>query len=120
MGAYYKVAMKSVIDSFGIYAVEECLLKELANLFTPQTVLQLDDSVVSNIAGESEESLAEREDLNRKLKVLEMTMTTLRRMKNFKRSGKRHQRRSQGSFKADRSTDGTFSQRNGERKPSGN
>jgi len=87
MEAYYKVALKSIIDSFSIYAVEECLLKELANLFEPQSVLELEDSVISQIAGESAESLAEREELSKKLKVLEMTMTTMRRMKNFEGPG---------------------------------
>ncbi|KAK7892283.1 hypothetical protein LTR67_007379 [Exophiala xenobiotica] len=87
MEAYYKVAMKSVIDSFGVYAIEECLLKELPNLFKPQNIMALEDGLVTRIAGESEESLIEREDLMKKLKVLEKTMTTLRRMKGFKGSG---------------------------------
>jgi hypothetical protein len=79
--------MKSVIDSFGVYAIEECLLKELPNLFKPQNIMALEDGLVTRIAGESEESLIEREDLMKKLKVLEKTMTTLRRMKGFKGSG---------------------------------
>lgn len=75
--------MKSIIDSFSIYAIEECLLRKLPNLFEPQIVFSLEDAVISQIAGESAESMAERQESNKKLKVLELTMTTLRRMKNF-------------------------------------
>ncbi|EXJ86851.1 hypothetical protein A1O3_03805 [Capronia epimyces CBS 606.96] len=77
------VALKSIIDSLGIYAIEECLLKELPGLFKPETVYELNASTVTKIAGESVELLAEREDLNKKLRILQMTMTTLRRMKTF-------------------------------------
>ncbi|KIW23993.1 uncharacterized protein PV07_09733 [Cladophialophora immunda] len=83
MEAYYKVALKSVIDSFGVYAVEQCLLNELPEIFKPEIVFTLDDAMVTRIAGESLESLAEREKLNKKLKVLQDTMTTLRRLRTF-------------------------------------
>ncbi|OAG40182.1 hypothetical protein AYO21_05660 [Fonsecaea monophora] len=81
MEAYYKVALKSIIDSFGVYAVEQCLLNELPDIFKPGMVFQLDDVMVTRIAGESPESQAEREGLNKKLKVLGDTMATLRRLR---------------------------------------
>ncbi|KAL2414845.1 hypothetical protein ABEF95_016481 [Exophiala dermatitidis] len=81
MEAYYKVAIKVVIDAFGVYAVEECLLKELPALFDQQTVFNLDAITLTRVAGESADILAEREDLDKKLKVLQMTTTTLSRMK---------------------------------------
>ncbi|KIX99631.1 uncharacterized protein Z520_04265 [Fonsecaea multimorphosa CBS 102226] len=81
MEAYYKVALKTIVDSFGVYAVEQCLLNELPDIFKPEIVFNLDDAMVTRIAGESPGSLAEREELNKKLKVLEDTMTTLRRMR---------------------------------------
>ncbi|KAJ9610876.1 hypothetical protein H2200_005653 [Cladophialophora chaetospira] len=86
MEAYYKVALKTIVDSFGIYAVEECLLNKLPELFEPGTVFKLDDGLVTRIAGESSESLAEREELDKKLKVLEDTMKTLRRLRTFRGS----------------------------------
>lgn len=79
--------MKACIDSLGIYAIEECLLKALPGLFSPETVYELDASVVTKNTGESRELLAEREDLNKKLRVLQMTTTTLRRMKTFTGAG---------------------------------
>ncbi|KAK5193532.1 hypothetical protein LTR99_007084 [Exophiala xenobiotica] len=83
MEAYYKVALKSIIDSFGMYAVEACLLEELPEIFRPEIVFELDDETITKIAGESAESIMEREDLQKKLKILEDTMLTLRRLKTF-------------------------------------
>lgn len=79
--------MKVVVDAFSIYAVEECLLKELPSLFNTQTVCNLDATTLTRIAGESADSVAEREDLLKKLQVLQMTTTTLRRIKTFDGSG---------------------------------
>jgi hypothetical protein len=87
MEAYYKVALKSVIDAFGMYAVEACLLDGLADIFAPETVYTLDDETITKIAGESVDSTVEREDLQKKLKVLQETMVTLRRLKTFTTSG---------------------------------
>ncbi|KAK4941259.1 hypothetical protein LTR10_018795 [Elasticomyces elasticus] len=83
MEAYYKVALKSVIDAFGMYAVEACLLEGLPDIFTPEIVYQLDDETVTRIAGESADTVVEREDLQKKFKALDETMVTLRRLKTF-------------------------------------
>ena len=70
-----------------MYAIEACLLDQLAAVFRPEIVLELDETTIVKIAGESSESVAEREDLQKKLKVLEDTMLTLRRLKSFTGSG---------------------------------
>lgn len=66
-----------------MYAIEACLLEGLPGIFRPEIVLELDDATITKIAGESAESVAEREELQKKLKVLNETMTTLRRLKTF-------------------------------------
>lgn len=70
-----------------MYAVEACLLDGLADIFTPETVYTLDDETITKIAGESVDSAVERDDLQKKLQVLEETMVTLRRLKTFTSSG---------------------------------
>lgn len=76
-----------MIDAFGMYAVEACLLEGLPNIFQPETVLELDEETITKIAGESSETVAEREDLVKKRKVLEETMLVLRRLKTFTHTG---------------------------------
>lgn len=80
MEAYYKVAMKFVVDDFGIHTIEECLLKKLPDIFTPATVISLDDSVIENIAAESEESIVERASCMGKLEILERALSVLHRL----------------------------------------
>ncbi|KAK5044839.1 hypothetical protein LTR84_010377 [Exophiala bonariae] len=87
MLVYYKVALKSVIDTFGMYAVEACLMAKIGDIFTPMQVSMLDDAAINRIAAESDESIAEREDLTKKLKVLEQTMKTMERLRTFKDAG---------------------------------
>jgi hypothetical protein len=70
-----------------MYAVEACLLEKLSNVFEPEIVYELDKETITKIAGESADSIAEREDLHEKLKILEKTMITLRRLKTFTGSG---------------------------------
>jgi hypothetical protein len=69
--------LKSIIDNFGIYVIEESLLVKLPKIFMPAEVSKLDDATISRLASESEESVLEREDLTRKLKILEQTMKTM-------------------------------------------
>ncbi|ETN44121.1 uncharacterized protein HMPREF1541_10671 [Cyphellophora europaea CBS 101466] len=84
MLSYYKVSFKTLIDAFGIYAVEACLLSKIPSVFTPETVLKLDDSAVQAIAGESQESLTERESLTKKLLILKDTQKILHRLDRHK------------------------------------
>ena len=66
-----------------MYAIEACLLDDLPQIFGPEIVYDLADETIAKIAGESLESVAEPEDLHKKLKVLEETMVTLRRLRTF-------------------------------------
>jgi hypothetical protein len=82
------VALKTVIDTFGMYAIEAYLLAQLTDVFSPTVVLNLDDATISRIAAESDESVAEREDLTKKLKVLDSTMKTMQRLRTITNAGR--------------------------------
>ena len=81
-------ASKNVVSAFSIYAVEECLLKKLPDIFSPATVLGLSDSEVENIAAESRRSIKERESLQKKLVALRDTQKTLHLMDRHKPTGR--------------------------------
>ncbi|OQV10542.1 hypothetical protein CLAIMM_14523 isoform 2 [Cladophialophora immunda] len=89
MEAYYKVALKSVIDSFNTYAVEGALMKELPNILAAEVVDKLDDEAVRKVAAESAESIAQRAELEQKHSTLQQSLKTLQRLKIAKISGKK-------------------------------
>ncbi len=70
-----------------MYAVEACLLEGLPEIFRPDIVSGLGNETVTTIADESPESVAERDDLNKKLDVLKETTRTLQRWERFTGSG---------------------------------
>jgi hypothetical protein len=80
--------LKNIIDAFSVYAVNECLIDPLPNIFKPESVYELSDATISRIAGESEQSMAERESLNKKLAVLKDTQRILHRMDQHKPDGR--------------------------------
>jgi hypothetical protein len=75
-----QVALKFVVDDFGIHTIEECLLKKLSDIFTPAAVIGLEDVVIENIAAESEESKVERTSSMGKLEILEKALSVLHRL----------------------------------------
>ncbi|KAK5046367.1 hypothetical protein LTR84_008168 [Exophiala bonariae] len=81
MEAYYKVALKTVIDAFGMYAVEGALLGNLPTVFNPDVVGDLDEEMITKVASESSESIAEREDLEKQLSTLEKSLKALQQIK---------------------------------------
>jgi hypothetical protein len=72
-----------------MYAIDACLLTKLTDIFSPTVVFNLDDATISRIAAESGESIAEREDLTRKLKVLIETMKTLQWLRTIGNPGRK-------------------------------
>ncbi|KAH6856208.1 P-loop containing nucleoside triphosphate hydrolase protein [Chaetomium sp. MPI-CAGE-AT-0009] len=80
MEAYYKVALKSLVDAVSTLAVERCLLQKLSAILSPEIVCELTDEGVQRIAGESPESVAERAQAAEKLAVLEDAMFELKRL----------------------------------------
>lgn len=80
----YQVALENVIDAFGMYAIDACLLNELPTVFNPKVVSCLKDDEVAKIAGESLETISIRENAEKKLSTLERSLTTLQSLKHFK------------------------------------
>lgn len=60
-----------MIDDFSVLAVEARLIQQLPKLLEPETILAMEDEVVSTIAAEDAESLTERTQCNDKLRILE-------------------------------------------------
>ncbi|KAI0832151.1 P-loop containing nucleoside triphosphate hydrolase protein [Hypoxylon sp. FL0890] len=83
MEAYYKVALKQVVDDFSKLAIEACLISKLPCLFTPEIVFGLNDDVVTRIAAESWETADERKFLTDKMEILSSGMTELQRLNKY-------------------------------------
>ncbi|KAI6081332.1 P-loop containing nucleoside triphosphate hydrolase protein [Hypoxylon rubiginosum] len=86
MEAYYKVALKEVVDDFSKLAIEACLISKLPELFTPEIVYDLSEDTVSRITAESLEKAEERRFLTEKKEILSSGMVELLRL------SKHHQR----------------------------
>ena len=84
---YLQVAMKVIVDNFAALAIENCLLDGLSCTFSPGTVMKLDDTLVSNIAAETEDSQEERARAVKKLDSLEAGLKTLNRFGRSKVAG---------------------------------
>ncbi|KAK4236071.1 hypothetical protein C8A03DRAFT_45878 [Achaetomium macrosporum] len=81
MEAYYKVALKTVVDSISTLAIERCLVQKLPSILSSEIVFDLSDEEVKHITAESSESAAERAQATEKLAVLENAMVDLKRLK---------------------------------------
>ena len=79
--------MKVMVDNFAILGIESCVLDRLFDTFSPDIVLELDDSLIRNIAAETEESQSERARIIQKLKSLEAGLQILNRYNRNKPAG---------------------------------
>ncbi|KAJ5790010.1 uncharacterized protein N7518_007021 [Penicillium psychrosexuale] len=89
MEAYYKVALKNVIDNVGALVVEACLIQKLPTLFMADTVYDLQDTDVQGLASEGKEVVEER---TRAMQKLERLQNCLRDLKRFDKHGSAHSR----------------------------
>lgn len=76
-----KVALKTIIDAFGMYAVEGALLRKLPTIFNFESVNALDEDMIAKVASESIESIVEREDLEKQLATLHQSLNALQQIK---------------------------------------
>ena len=72
--------MKVIADNFPITGVERCILEGLFDTISPDVVLELDDSLIRNIAAETEEQQLGRAHTIEKLKCLKAGLQTLNRL----------------------------------------
>ncbi len=83
-----QVAMKVMVDNFSVLGIESCILDGLSDTFSPDTVMRLDDSLIRNIAAETEESQIERARTIKKLTSLVAGLQTLNRLNRNKLAGR--------------------------------
>ncbi|KAJ4418783.1 hypothetical protein N0V82_005348 [Gnomoniopsis sp. IMI 355080] len=76
MEAYYKVAMKRIVDDVAVEIIEVCLVSMLVDVLSPVKVFRMTPELISFIAGESQDKQNQRKDLMRHLGVLNMGAKT--------------------------------------------
>ncbi|KAH6632477.1 P-loop containing nucleoside triphosphate hydrolase protein [Chaetomium tenue] len=87
LDAYYKVALKRFMDDVAVEVIEAKLVSAIDDIFSPVKVYQMSPELVSRIAGESEDSRTEREQLSRQLAVLGNGLLTCKRFAGFRVGG---------------------------------
>ncbi|KAI2777794.1 dynamin family protein [Daldinia loculata] len=86
MDAYYNIALKRFIDSIATEVIEQKLLGALSNILSPVAVFSMSPDLVERIAGESRESRMMREELTKKITVLQKGSDTCKRFVDSKLS----------------------------------
>ena len=76
--AYYNVARDTFIDNVVTLAIENCLLAGLASIFSSGMILDMDDSKLASLAGESEKTLSDRKYAEQKSRLLKQSLETCR------------------------------------------
>ncbi|KAI9896024.1 hypothetical protein N3K66_009093 [Trichothecium roseum] len=85
MEAYYKVALKRFVDDFSVLAVEQCLLRELCQVFSYDLVCDFSDEQIQELTMESDEKTAQRARETKKLENLMEGQTRLKQLSNESR-----------------------------------
>lgn len=80
--------MKRFIDNIATEVIEVKLLSALPALFTPITAFEMPENLVTEIAGESEDSRSLREQLNKRMWILTKGSETCRRFVGIRGLGK--------------------------------
>ncbi|KAI1654941.1 dynamin family protein [Daldinia decipiens] len=91
MNAYYNIAMKRFVDSIATEVIEEKLLAALSNILSPVAVFNMSPELVERIAGESRESRVMRDELTKKIDVLQKGSDTCKRFVDSKLSSEKIQ-----------------------------
>ncbi|KAI0116754.1 dynamin family protein [Daldinia grandis] len=86
MNAYYNIVMKRFVDSIAIEVIEEKLLAALSSILSPVAVFSMAPELVERIAGESQESRVMRDELTKKIDVLQKGSDTCKRFVDSKLS----------------------------------
>jgi hypothetical protein len=73
-----------------VEVIEAKLVSQLSNMFSPTMVISMTANLVNEIAGESEENRAEREQLTKQLETLMKGSETCKRFITIKAPGKKN------------------------------
>lgn len=76
------------MDNVAVLGIEQCLLSGLADIFSPNVVMKMEDDVLREIAAEPADVQAERKRLTDKLDNLEEGQKTLNSLNRHKSAGK--------------------------------
>ncbi|KAI2617877.1 dynamin family protein [Hypoxylon sp. NC1633] len=82
MNAYYDIAMKRFVDDVATEVIEQKLLAALSKILSPVAVFSMHPDLVERVAGESQESRKKREELTKKIHVLQKGLSTCKRFVN--------------------------------------
>ncbi|KAJ5994698.1 hypothetical protein N7481_001675 [Penicillium waksmanii] len=77
MQAYYDTAIISFIDNIAILGIENCLLCPLSGIFTSQTINNMEDKQVKDLAAEESFITEDRERLIREKEMLQNSLNVL-------------------------------------------
>jgi hypothetical protein len=66
-----------------IVLIEECVLQRLPYLFSADSVLDMDESIITSVAAESPGSAIQRKRLTEKMRTLEKGLSAIRSFKSF-------------------------------------
>jgi len=81
--------MNTFIDNIAVLAIEQCLIDELTNVFTPDVVADMDENTLGILAAESEDMKKERTRLQKKLDILRLGLYTCTQFHNPTQQGMR-------------------------------
>ncbi|OAQ95105.1 dynamin family protein [Purpureocillium lilacinum] len=84
MEAYYKVALKTVVDNVSTHAVECRLIQKLPSILDTEKIHDMGDLEVTQLAADNEASVHERSRTNEKLSVLEKALSELKQLDGFR------------------------------------
>jgi hypothetical protein len=73
------VAVRTFVDNTTVQVIEASIVNDLANVFNPIAVAQMDSELISQITAESQENQTQREMLERKLRILEEGLNICKR-----------------------------------------
>ncbi|KAL8663745.1 MAG: hypothetical protein Q9168_008039 [Polycauliona sp. 1 TL-2023] len=71
MNAFYKTAMKVFLDNVPSLVIQETFVNQVPRMFCPESVFAMESDLVKKIASESEAKRLQREELTRKLGILD-------------------------------------------------
>jgi GTPase SAR1 family protein len=79
--AYYKFALDTFIDNMATLAIENCVLADLHEMFSPSKLGNIGDDVVERLGSESPKTIRDRASANNDLAVFEKALHICRRCK---------------------------------------